>query len=58
MNGYKERNKKESGQKDDSATAKSYIQGVFQTLGVTEEFLFCDINFFNKGYTKTIEITT
>ena len=31
--------------KDDSATAKSYIQGVFQTLGVTEEFLFCDINF-------------
>ena len=25
--------------------ARSYLQGVFQTKGVTEEFLLCDINF-------------
>ena len=25
--------------------ARSYLQGVFQSWGVTEEFLLCDINF-------------
>ena len=29
----------------DKKAAKSYLQGVFQTLGVTEEFLICDIDF-------------
>ena len=29
----------------DKKAAKSYLQGIFQTLGVTEEFLICDIDF-------------
>ena len=42
--------------KDDSRTAKSYVQGVFQTYGVTEEFLFCDIDFLLRDINSQKEI--
>ena len=32
--------------------ARSYLQSVFQTLGVTEEFLLCDINFLIRDIEK------
>ena len=42
--------------KDDSRTAKSYVQGVFQTNGVTEEFLFCNIDFLIRDIDSQKEI--
>ena len=42
--------------KDNSRTAKSYVQGVFQTYGVTEEFLFCDIDFLLRDIESQKEI--
>ena len=31
--------------KDGHETSKRYLEGLFRTWGITEEFLICDINF-------------
>ena len=39
--------------KDGHETSKRYLEGLFRTWGITEEFLICDINFLIRAVSYT-----
>ena len=41
--------------KDGHETSKRYLEGLFRTWGITEEFLICDINFLIRDIKKQIK---